>query len=320
MENLIEKINLAYWGSGPISRFHVPAFRLAGFNLISAFSRTDSERLSSFGKDFNIPVASSINEFLSDCNNSQAIAIILETSVTPFAIGKILELGKPVIIEKPGGLYAKDLEQFRNFDNSNKLFFAYNRRYYKSANYARNFLQKHQSAIIQANFPDQINNFHQIRINGCHIIDYLQYICGELKISDAWGSTKPTSNGFGVRFESRNLHTVSLTFNWSAPENVSIKIFAEGKALIFNSFENMSEYFGMKVVEPNTDFPLRRYIPEEVSNIPELPISNTKPGFLNQAFAFRNFVITGEFSDNDCNLSDAIATLKIIDQLEKILS
>jgi predicted dehydrogenase len=320
LENLINQIDLAYWGSGPISKFHVPAFRLAGFNLTKAFSRSESERLRKFGTDWNIPIAVDVKDFLTACEDSQAIAIVLETSVTPLAIEKILEYGKPVFIEKPGGLYAKDLEQFIKSNNSNKLFFAYNRRYYKASDYARNFLQKHGNAIIQANFPDQMRGFHQVRINGCHIIDFLQFLCGDLTICDAWGTTKSTSNGFGIRLQSHKSHTILLTFNWAAPENVSIKIFAEGKSLIFNSFESMSEYVEMEIVEPTVSFPLRKYLPKEISNISELPMNNTKPGFLNQAFAFRNFVVTGNFLDSDCDLESAIKTLKIIDQIEKLLS
>ncbi len=283
----MKRIRLAYWGSGPISNFHLPAFLEAGFLPEIAFSRSDSERLRDFGNRWEVPVSPNLSSFLEKCNSVDAIVIALETSVTPFAISKMITLGLPIFVEKPGGLRADDLIQFANHEFRQNLFFAYNRRYYLSTLRMREFLRNNPSCFIQATFPDAITSFNQFRINGCHMIDFLQHISGPLVLEGAWGGIESTGNGFMVQLQSRDGHIISLLTNWGSPENVSIKISGGGRTILSKGFESISEFDKIEIFEPNSEYPLRRYIPHNSKEIVE-PVTLLKPGFLAQALSFEN--------------------------------
>jgi predicted dehydrogenase len=314
----MKSYKLAYWGSGPISNFHLPAFLEAGFVPEIVFSRSDSDRLKEFGDRWNIPVSPDLPYFLKGCNSVDAIVIALETSVTPFAISEVIRTGLPIFIEKPGGLLSADLSQFANHKNRKKLFFAYNRRYYLSASKMREFLRSNPSSFIQANFPDEIRSFDQFRINGCHMVDFLQYISGPLVFKGAWGGIEGTGNGFMVQLQSTDGHVISLLTNWGSPENVSIKISGGGRTVLSKGFENISEFDKIEIFEPNSEYPLRRYIPHKSLEVIE-PVTLHKPGFQAQALSFRTFLESGEYASTDCDLSQAISVLRLIEVIEKEL-
>ena len=48
---MIQKIKIAYLGSGPISNFHVPALRMAGFEINHIFSRENSRTFKLYDND-----------------------------------------------------------------------------------------------------------------------------------------------------------------------------------------------------------------------------------------------------------------------------
>lgn len=309
---------LAYWGSGPISHFHVPALLESGFVPIIAFSRVNSERLMHFGSHWNIPVSPNLSSFRESAKSADAIVIALETSVTPVAISEIIDLGLPIFVEKPGGLHASDLSQFALHRYQQKLFFAYNRRYYVGASRMREFLRNNPSSFIQATFPDAIKTFNQFRINGCHMIDFLQFVSGDLILKGAWGGIESTGNGFMVQLKSKHGHNISLLINWGAPDNVSIKIAGGGRTILSKGFESIVEFDKIEIVEPSPEYPLRRYLPHKAMELAE-PVTSHKPGFLAQALSFRDFLESGQHSSRDCDLSQAISVLQIIDNIEKAL-
>ena len=183
----------------------------------------------------------------------------------------------------------------------------------------RDFLEFNDSCLIQVAFPDAIKSFTQFRINGCHIVDFLQFIAGKLEVVDVWGSLDANRNGFMVQFISANNHYISLALNWGAPENVGIRITGGGRSLHSTGFEKLVEYEGIDIIEPSQAFPLRQYIPRQIKSIEE-PTNAGKPGFLKQAVAFRQFMESKRFSKYDCDLNQAISTLQTIDVIEMKLS
>lgn len=310
--------NIAYWGSGPISNFHIPALRSAGLEPRIAYSRPDSSRLQEFSKRWNLKMCYNNIDFLNQCKKSDAIVIALETSVTPKALEQIIELDLPVLVEKPGGVSATDLMRFSHHKNAGLLLFGYNRRYYETAKYARNFIAINSTVMIQASFPDAIPSFSQFRINGCHIIDFLQFIAGELILQKAWGSKDPKKSGFFVQLSTAQGHLINLCVNWGAPDNVQVKISNGSDCLVLRGFEQLKHYKGMKIVEPTEEFPLRIYQPIEVNEI-NATLASTKPGFFQQASAFKKLIERRMLSVIDCSLDQAIHNLEIIDSISESL-
>ena len=85
-----QKIKIAYLGSGPISNFHVPALRMAGFEINHIFSRENSQRLKSFAAKHNIKkVSKNLKEFIYESKDVDAFVIAIKTEAT-YPLLKIL--------------------------------------------------------------------------------------------------------------------------------------------------------------------------------------------------------------------------------------
>lgn len=312
-------IRLGYWGSGPISNFHIPALREANLDPVVAYSRPESMRLREFSSRWGIKACNSQKEFLEECKSLDGIVIALETSVTPLALKSALNLGLPIMVEKPGGSNWMDLHRATQNLDRNLLFFAYNRREYNSVKYAKAFLQNKKEVSIQASFPDSRKGRWQFRINGCHILDTLAFMSGKLRHEGSWGSLDLEKSGFMSQFTSERGHRINLNCNWGAPDNVSIKISSEDECLVFQGFERVTHYKGMEIVEPTSEHPLRVYKPIEIHKV-ICSLSQGKPGFLEQARNYHRFIVEGKASQDWCDYEQAIHVLRVIDEIEERIS
>ena len=108
-----------------------------------------------------------------------AFCLCVDITKTPEILLEILELGIPVLVEKPIAWQIKDIEIISRHRNKDKIFVAYNRRFYKTLN----TLKEKCSSSIEGgtaivNIPDSVLGIKQFLSNGCHMVDSLRYIFG----------------------------------------------------------------------------------------------------------------------------------------------
>jgi len=307
----VKKLKLAYLGSGPISNFHLPALKKVGFEVITIFTRKNSVRSYNFSKTHNLPVPElNFSDFLEKAKYADAFVIAIKTEFVPKNLRIIAKFNKPVLVEKPGALYFKDLNNLKN----KKIYFAYNRRFYKGVEEAKKFIEKNPNTLTTINYPDTIKTKHQFIINGCHIIDLLFYLFSDFKILNCY--KVKNKNGFIVVLKTKKLDLLNLLVNWGSPDNFSISINSNNKRFELKPLEVGYLYNKMQIIQPTKKYPLRSYKPEIEKEF--LPRNfKFKPGFIEQYSEFKKVVKNKVKSKKLCDLKSAIKNLKMINQILK---
>ncbi len=317
-------VKIAYWGSGPISEFHVPALRAAGFEIATCFSRENSKRLEEFSKKFEIPKASSFDEFLAKIEHCDLIFIALNTSFTVEAIGKVINSGKIIFSEKPGAMHSTELLELDNKFRKN-IYFLYNRRFYSTIDRVKSYINSNSNSNsninININFPDSIPGWKQFIENGCHVIDMLMYIASdfEMGVKAAIGSCSENGSGFSFIGITKNKKINSIIFSnpWGASEKARATINSKTTTLILSPFELLSISNSLEIIPPSQDYPLRRYEPKVSDKI--LVETNFKPGFYEQANAMMKLYAEGVVDERLATFEQAYCVLQYIEKIKENL-
>jgi len=313
-------VKIAYWGSGPISEFHVPALRAAGFEIAICFSRENSKRLEEFSNKFKISKASNLDHFLTSIEQFDLIFIALNTSITVDAISKVLNLGKPIFTEKPGAMHSTELLELDNKYTKN-IYFLYNRRFYSTIDAVKNYINNNTDINININFPDSIPGWKQFIENGCHVIDMLMYVASdfEMEVKAAIGSSCENGSGFSFIGKSKNEKINSIVFSnpWGASEKARATINSKKSTLTLSPFELLSISNSLEVIPPSQDYPLRRYEPKVSDKI--LVETNFKPGFYEQATAMMQLFVEGVVDERLATFEQAYSVLRYIEKIKEKL-
>ncbi len=304
---------LAIIGSGNISQFHVPAMKEAGFDIVSCCSSLKSKRAIDFANKFNIPkVHESYYNLIEKENEWDALLIAISVEATFKVLKKFMEIKKPILVEKPVSISSDLINTIKL--NSNFVQVAYNRRFYSSVNYAKNFLSKNSNCHIKMYLPDKIDfnipkkdqDYFSVKENSVHGLDILNYLIPNLQLEYVEEYTQPNNSYGKIAFLRSDIgHRCMVFFNWNAPSNFSLEINSLPYKLELRPFEKFSLFKGMEVIEPSQDYPVRQYVPKiiESGNVFE-KTKDFKPGFLEQSFSFFNLV-NGKQSNISATLYDA---------------
>lgn len=314
----MKKLKLAYIGNGPISNFHIPALREANFEIRIFYYRKISKTAERFISNNKINnTTSDLNFFYkiakSDCD---AMVICVKTEKVILYLNKFSNFQKPVLVEKPGAISYDNLVKIKKYKISKYIIFAYNRRYYENILYVKNLLKKFDSSNVLIKIPDSITTFHQFIINGCHVIDLILFLFGDLKVTSKIGNFLKKNNGFQFNAKAKK-NIFSFVVNWGAPDNFVIDISSQKKRIVISPLEFTKEYESMEIIQPTISYPLRRYIPKLSK---ELSIKNLKykPGFLSQYQSFHKYITKKKISENECDFYQGLKVLKLIEDIKKL--
>ena len=225
-------------------------------------------------------------------------------------------------IEKPVSINPNELLSIS--EDSKNVCVAYNRRFYSTIEFAKNFVQNNKPCFIKLELPDNIDfsvdrslqNFFSLRENSVHGFDIINYILPNLEIKRIFNFEQP-GNAFGknVLLENPEGNSVMICLNWNSPSNFSINIEAYPYRLELKPFETFSLYEGMEVIEASEDYPVRQYVPKLIKKDNVFSRSKEfKPGFLEQSIEFRKF-IEGKNSQKFANINDAFRAANLADKI-----
>jgi len=315
----MKKNRLAMLGTGDIANFHYEAFKKAGFDISHCASKKNSQR----GRKFAIK--NSIKKFYADphelIENHEEWDIILLAIHTENNIDyydKLKKLNKLCLIEKP---VFTNINSFGNITPSSypNIRVAYNRRFYKTVQSAKNFINENGPVTCRMELPESVNlasddKYSAILLNSVHGLDILRYLFDDLEIISNNELLSP--NGRLTILKSSKEDIINLLMNWNSPSNFSLSIEAKSKRLELKPFETCKIFEGMEIIEPSKDLPLRRYIPkiiEESSSFPSEK-NDIKPGFYEQALEMKN-ILKGKSPNISSNLYDALKTQEIAQKI-----
>lgn len=307
-------MKLLYAGAGPISHFHVPSLRNAGFQIVSAFSREGSANLEQFSNLFSIPKSPTMKAFESEIRKSDGVVVAVKTEASPKMIRALAGAEKPMLVEKPGALDSRTLTEIAREFEKTPIFVAYNRRFYKGFQLARERANDIQSVSVI--WPEPGGTDKAFLTNGVHMVDTLRFILGNLRVIK--NLTLGPNKGFSCLLESVERNTpVTVNSIYGTSSNASIDIFLiDGSIMKFRPFETMKIFEGFEIEEPNEQKHIRSYRPILTNTLTE-ENSSFKPGFEAQSHEFAQ-ICSGEADLGSTvlpNILDAAESLRLAEKM-----
>ena len=311
----MNKYKLAMLGTGKIANFHYNAFKSCGFDITHCASKLDSKRAKVFCEEKSIKnYYSNPFDMLDDYNNWDMVLLAIDTYYNCEYLDKIIESDKLCLVEKPVSTNLNFLKKYSNF-HFEKVRVAYNRRFYKTVEEAKIFIRDNSPVLCKMELPEAINleqenKYDRVLINSVHGIDMLRYLFGDIELKNNINHISP--DGRISILEGDNDSKICLIMNWNSPSNFSLNIEGNNKRLELKPFEGCKIYEGMKIIEPTKDWPVRRYIPNEIYSSSSFHDTrlDMKPGFFEQAMEMKN-ILDGKKPLKSANLYDAYKTQKI---------
>lgn len=317
-------MKLAMMGCGNIANFHAPALKKAGFDIISVAGSNNSSTVADFAHNHGIPKIFSNPVELVESDEWDALLIASPIGTVIDYIHRAAIKRKPILCEKPISLDYTDLDELIKYDN---IYVAYNRRYYSTVQYAKEFLQENPQALLKVTIPESDDSYHGYNKfpdrlpsltyeNSVHVIDTLNYLAGKVQ----WSKTEHVLSGdeyVSVTALGKGEYgfNVVLDIYYSTPANFSIDILARDERLELRPIEIATHYKGMEVNEPTKDIPIRTYSPTSIRKIIESSkISGLKPGFYEQAEDFMK-ACNGENGIKAANIINARDALEVVHML-----
>lgn len=305
-------MKIGFIGSGNISKFHIDSLNNNSFTIKAIGTRKDSIRCKKFAEDnalIDFYCSGGWKEVLE--KDLDAFALCIDTSKTAKILLKLLDKNKPILVEKPVAWNLSDIDQLCSHKNANKIFVAYNRRFYKVVEYAKEFCNYSKGGTVNINIPDSKIGKKRFLSNGCHIIDLARYLFGDFVILK-----KVIRNDYqNIGMESltalcsNNKWIITLNAHSLLPANFGITINSNKKVFELMPIEKFTLYEGLEIIEPNNDYPLRRYLPKIIKK--ELEDSEFKPGFNKMYEEFSQFIHNGNNqTQNYVSIFEARKTLK----------
>ena len=151
-------MRIGFIGSGLISKFHIAALKNNNFSIEAIGTRKESKNCLKMANELNL-----LDKY---CNNGweevlnkkvDAFCLCVNTSKTPEILLNILELNKPVLVEKPVAWQIPDIDNISKHRNSDKIFVAYNRRFYKTLKTLKGICNSSpEGGTVLVNIPDSI--------------------------------------------------------------------------------------------------------------------------------------------------------------------
>lgn len=319
---MTNQLRLAIVGSGEIANFHVAAAKSAGFEVVGVAARKDSQSVNAFAQAHAIQKV--WNDPIGLIKSGEWDALILAASteaIIPLLM-HALEVGKPVLVEKPVSIASTEL--FPLIKHEDHVMVGFNRRFYAPVQAAKHFTQSGGPCLMHVQLPesvayDEVNNTWDtkfVRLNSVHGFDLANFIMGGLTIESTTrvGSIKDRRGGVVVMSSPRG-DICTISANWNAPANFAMTIDRDGERFELRPLEYGTRYQGMRVVDPTNEIPIRRYLPKEVEQFPPDQRSlDFKPGFVAQCEALAALV-HGERSLIAATINDAYRALLVAEAL-----
>ena len=318
-----KKPKIAVIGSSPISGFHISALKSANFDICGVTASRESTTVTGFAKKYNIDhVWPSTDDLIADNKKWDGLLIASATNSVLPLLTKVIPLEKPILVEKPVALAAKNLKRFEN-NAPEHVIVGYNRRHYNTVIGVKQFVKENLNKVYaQMCLPEFVNKstsdpLNNVRSNSVHGIDMLRFIFGDLTVVfNKSFSSEDKFLGRYVIFETIRGSLIHLNMAWNSPSNFSLSVNNGIERVVLEPFEMFSVFRGLEIIEPSKKYPLRKYLPNKIEeySVFQDEKRDLKPGFYGQASEFMS-LFTGKNDLKSADLHDAYRALALVEQI-----
>lgn len=249
---------------------------------------------------------------------SYAIIAVNVEQLTPTCISLLKNGVKNILLEKPGGIKAKEFKLLREVANKKNasISIAYNRRFYASTRFAKKYIEENGGVIsFYFEFTEWLHIFENMGrlsevlpylflTNSTHVIDLAFFLGGKPKKITCYNKIDPlTCKGYNAIFSgagiSENGALFSYQADWLAPGRWGVEIMTRNYRLIFRPLEKLQI---QKMRTTQVDFVDIDYTLDV----------NYKPGLYLETKAFLEH--NEDFKDL-CSLEEQISNLSIYQKM-----
>ena len=303
-------------GVSRIVDFHIRALREVGLEPIAiASSNPNSSTIENFSKVNNILKYYTCWKKMLGDESYDGIVIASRIESTIEILSESMRYDVPILVEKPVGFSSDSLKKLVETGHD-KILVGYNRRFYKTVKYVKEFVKEKESVLASITTPE-IPTIRKFFDNTSHSINLLQFVFGEIKLEFSRKIISENGvKGIVAVFTSNQNNVIQFTGNWGASDNFSLITYFGKKKLELRPFEELNIFEEMDIIEPTAESPIRKYIPKKIKSIKlEEVDARIKPGFFQQAREFLEMVTTNSPPKTGCSLLEAHRTLKICEEL-----
>src|SRR5687767_1617541 len=316
-------------GVGDTAGWRARALRAAGLTITAVSSRPESQRVEAFAERHGIPrTFAGWREMLRSPELFDAIAIATWPDGTPEVLAAAIDLGVPILVEKPVGWSSASIAELIAMGHP-RVLVGYNRRFYRSVQEARLEARQgppalaHLSLPIDVVTPDEPTEdieymwpfYESVSALG---LDLTRFVLGDLHVESVQHLRNPAGNlaGIAALLTTERGDVLQLSSAWSAAANYALTLDWPGRRCALAPFEMLSVYEGMEVHLPTAEYPIRRYLPKLVRQVVLDGIDlEEKPGFVAEARALRDLMGGREASEHAARLEDALAVTTLCEEL-----
>tara|TARA_B100000212_G_scaffold83320_1_gene60282 strand:+ start:9494 stop:10426 length:933 start_codon:yes stop_codon:yes gene_type:complete len=303
-------MKIGFIGSGSISKFHIAALNNNGFDIVALGTKENSLRCEKFAKDnllLDVYCKGGWREVIE--REPDAFCLCIDTNFTTEILLEILNKDKPILVEKPISYKISDINSICNHKNRNRVFVGYNRRFYNNINQAKIFCDNSEGGTVYISIPDSKQGTERFLSNACHIIDIARYLFGDFKIlNKVIKNNSSNEMEYVIALCSNQKWTISFNAHSLIPANFEITINSGKRVFCLKPIEKYNLYEGLEVIEPDNNYPLRRYMPKIISS--GFENADLKPGFDYMYKQFMEFIYSNKPTKNSVSIFEAKATLQ----------
>ena len=309
-------IKLGILGTGDIAIKHLEVFAaLDNVEITASYNRTKA-RAEKAAETFKLGKIYDYYKLMIQENEFDALCIFVASNIIKDVTMDCLELGIPILMEKPPGISVEEAKELENKakEKGVQIMLGFNRRYMSTIMKAKEEVESdgglvsinveapERWTVIKAKpkFNDEILK-SWFYVNGCHCLDLLKYFGGDV--------TKVTSTPDPEKF-----YRANVTFSNGAlgqyqsikdnPGNWNITLLTQNKKITLNPLEKVTIQTSGKDVE-----------------IKELDETDTKfkPGFFLQNSYFINNIVKdkGEIKAPAVSIKEAVTIMEFMQRVEK---
>ena len=327
--NGVSRIGLI--GVGMVAEARVPALRAAGLEVVGVSTRPGSKRLRDFAARHDIPQVFDDWRAMLEPGCWDALVISTWPDGTPGTLMAAMDLGIPILVEKPVAWNSDRLRQLCARPHEHVIV-GYNRRYYRSVQAARREVANGPPLVAHLVLPADVvvpdvhdpsgrylvHFFESVSALG---LDLTRFVFGDLRPTAITRLTTPAGNlaGLGALLSTPRGDVVQVTCSWGSAVNFSLTLHRPGRRFELLPFEVAHSYEGIEIQQPSPDYPVRRYTPKLTGRIMLDGVDlQQKPAFVDEARALQNMINGCRPPACTARLEDALAVTTLCEVLTGI--
>lgn len=276
-------MNIIIIGTSPIIEHHIKCFKYLKFNILAicTTNKLSSNHINLKNK-YKIKYAfNDVKKLFNFANKYKDFSFLIAPRIKDIEkiILKCAKYKKKIFVEKP---LTDNLNFFKKINKyKKKIFVGYNRIFYENVNFLYKKIYNKKNLFIDVSCAEDSKK--DILSNTCHIISILLKIFKDIKILNILRN----KNFIFVTAQTSRKNLLIIKLNFKATENFEIKIIDKKIVYHLKPIEKLTIYKNLEKVSVNK---INYYNPKKNKEINEFKMNNYKPGFLNQAKMFKNFI------------------------------